>query len=185
MEILFGGRPRIDKEVRDLIRRMSFENPLWSAPHIHGELLKLGFDVAQSTVSKYMVPRRGRPSQTLTTTPMGSRRLISLWFRRLRLSNSSLFSCSATAGGSCCSSRSAGGHGRSLLSAHRLGLVFSPGEEISLPLGCIEGPAARRPLSAMAVASMDANNFANALDRAIARSDRAKLIEAKAIENNR
>src|SRR5216684_8396216 len=48
-----GGRPRIDKEV-DLIRRMSFENPLWGAPHIHGELLKLGFEVAQSTVSKYM-----------------------------------------------------------------------------------------------------------------------------------
>jgi hypothetical protein len=34
--------------VRDLIRRMSFENPLWGAPHIHGELLKLGFDVAQA-----------------------------------------------------------------------------------------------------------------------------------------
>ena len=62
-----GGRPRIDKAVRDLIRRMSFENPLWGAPHIHGELLKLGFDVAQSTVSKYMVPRRGRPSQTWKT----------------------------------------------------------------------------------------------------------------------
>ena len=46
---------------------MSFENPLWGAPHIHGELLKLGFDVAQSTVSKYMVPRRGRPSQTWKT----------------------------------------------------------------------------------------------------------------------
>src|SRR4030081_1691476 len=50
-----GGRPRIDKEVRDLIRRMSFENPLWGAPHIHGELLKLGIVVAQSTVSIYMV----------------------------------------------------------------------------------------------------------------------------------
>jgi hypothetical protein len=62
-----GGRPQIDKEVRDLIRRMSFENPLWGAPHIHGELLKLGFDVAQSTVSKYMVPRRDRPSQTWKT----------------------------------------------------------------------------------------------------------------------
>jgi hypothetical protein len=46
---------------------MSFENPLWGAPHIHGELLKLGFDVAQSTVSKYMVPRRDRPSQTWKT----------------------------------------------------------------------------------------------------------------------
>src|ERR1700724_3117887 len=50
-----GGRPQIDKEVHDLIRRMSFENPLWGAPHIHGELLKLGFDLAQSTASKYMV----------------------------------------------------------------------------------------------------------------------------------
>jgi hypothetical protein len=46
---------------------MSFENPLWGAPHIHGELLKLGFDVAQSTVSKYMVPRKDRPLQTWKT----------------------------------------------------------------------------------------------------------------------
>jgi hypothetical protein len=45
-----GGRSQIDKEVRDLIRRMGLENPLWGAPHIHGELLKLGIDVAQSTV---------------------------------------------------------------------------------------------------------------------------------------
>ena len=53
-----GGRPRIAKDVRDLIRRMSFENPLWGAPHIHGELLKLGFEVAQSTVSKcWMLPK--------------------------------------------------------------------------------------------------------------------------------
>src|SRR3989475_3430942 len=59
-----GGRPRIAKEVRDLIRRMSFENPLWGATKIHGELLKLGIDVAQSTVSIYMVPRRDRPLQT-------------------------------------------------------------------------------------------------------------------------
>jgi hypothetical protein len=62
-----GGRPRIAKEVRDLIRRMSFENPLWGAPRIHGELLKLGINVAQSTISIYMVPRRGRPSQTWKT----------------------------------------------------------------------------------------------------------------------
>ena len=59
-----GGRPRISKELRDLIRRMSFENPLWGAPRIHGELLKLGVDVAQSTVSLYMTPRQGRPLQT-------------------------------------------------------------------------------------------------------------------------
>src|SRR6266853_1635295 len=62
-----GGRPWIAKEVRDLIRRLSFENPLWGAPHIHGELLKLGFEVAQSTVSKYMVPRKDRPVQTWKT----------------------------------------------------------------------------------------------------------------------
>jgi hypothetical protein len=55
-----GGRPRIGQEVRDLIRRMSFENPLWGAPKIHSELLKLGIEVAQSTVSIYMVSRRDR-----------------------------------------------------------------------------------------------------------------------------
>ena len=58
-----GGRPAIDQEPRDLVRRMCKENPLWGAPRIHGELLKLGFDVAQSTVSKYMLRRRGPPSQ--------------------------------------------------------------------------------------------------------------------------
>ena len=62
-----GGRPRISKEVRDLIRRMSFENPLWGAPKVHGELLKLGIEVAQSTVSIYMVPRQDRPLQTWKT----------------------------------------------------------------------------------------------------------------------
>jgi hypothetical protein len=62
-----GGRPRIAQEVRDLIRRMSLENPLWGATKIHGELLKLGIEVAQSTVSIYMVPRRGRPLQTWKT----------------------------------------------------------------------------------------------------------------------
>ena len=46
-----------------MIRRMSIENPLWGAPRIHGELLKLGFEVAQSSVAKYMVKRRGPPSQ--------------------------------------------------------------------------------------------------------------------------
>src|SRR3974377_1697434 len=58
-----GGRPRIESELRVLIRRISIENPLWGAPRIHGELLKLGFEVAQSTVAKYMAKRRGPPSQ--------------------------------------------------------------------------------------------------------------------------
>jgi transposase InsO family protein len=55
-----AGRPRIDRGVRDLIMRMGQENPLWGASRIHGELLMLGFNVAQSTVSKYM-RRAGRP----------------------------------------------------------------------------------------------------------------------------
>ena len=58
-----AGRPRIDRGLRDLIRRMSRENPLWGASRIHGELLMLGFEVVQSTVSKYMVGRRNPPSQ--------------------------------------------------------------------------------------------------------------------------
>ena len=48
------GRPKISAELRTLIRDMSRANPLWGSPRIHGELLKLGFDVAQSTVAKYI-----------------------------------------------------------------------------------------------------------------------------------
>jgi hypothetical protein len=60
-----GGRPRIDSEVRALVRRMSRENPLWGAPRIHGELLMLGIEVAELTVGRYMVRRRRPPSQGL------------------------------------------------------------------------------------------------------------------------
>jgi hypothetical protein len=63
-----GGRPPISAELRALIRRMSLENQLWGAPHIHGELLKLGFTVAQSTVAKYMLkPGDGRSGQSWGT----------------------------------------------------------------------------------------------------------------------
>ena len=62
-----AGRPRIDRGLRDLIRRMSRENPLWGASRIHGELLMLGFEVAQSTVSKYMTRGRRPPSQSWRT----------------------------------------------------------------------------------------------------------------------
>jgi transposase InsO family protein len=62
-----AGRPSIERELRDLIQRMSKENPLWGAPRIHGELLKLGFEVAESTVSKYIIRRRGTPSQNWRT----------------------------------------------------------------------------------------------------------------------
>jgi transposase InsO family protein len=58
-----GGRPKIDRELRDLIRRMKKENPLWGAPRIHGELLMLGITVAQSTVARYMSRKRRPPSQ--------------------------------------------------------------------------------------------------------------------------
>jgi transposase InsO family protein len=58
-----AGRPQIDADLRALIRRMSADNPLWGAPRIHGELLKLGFEVSQSSVAKYMVKRCGPPSQ--------------------------------------------------------------------------------------------------------------------------
>lgn len=60
-------RPLIETDLRALIRRMSAEIPLWGAPHIHGELLKLGFEVAQLSIAKYMVKRRGPSSQKWRT----------------------------------------------------------------------------------------------------------------------
>ena len=61
------GRPTVPTDVRTLIRRMAHANPRWGAPRIHGELLKLGIDVCQATVAKYMVRRRQPPSQTWRT----------------------------------------------------------------------------------------------------------------------
>src|ERR1700692_893904 len=58
-----GGRPTLPTEIRKLVREMSLANPLWGAPRIHGELLKLGIDVGQTTVAKYMARRRRPPSQ--------------------------------------------------------------------------------------------------------------------------
>jgi hypothetical protein len=58
------GRPTVAADVRVLIRTMSQANPRWGAPRIHGELLKLGIDVCQATVAKYMIRRRQPPSQT-------------------------------------------------------------------------------------------------------------------------
>ena len=78
------GRPTIDRGLRDLIQRMSKENPLWGASRIHGELLMLGFEVPQSTVSKYMVRGGTPPSQswkTFETTRRRSPPLICVWFR--------------------------------------------------------------------------------------------------------
>jgi len=61
------GRPVISREVRDLIRKMCRENPSWGAPRIHGELLKLGIDIGETSVSKYLVRCRKPPSQTWRT----------------------------------------------------------------------------------------------------------------------
>ncbi len=62
-----SGRPRIPKEIRDLFREVSLVNPLWGAPRIHGELLKLGIEVAQATVAKYMARGQRPPSQSWKT----------------------------------------------------------------------------------------------------------------------
>ena len=61
------GRPAVPQPVRRLIRKLSRENPLWGAPRIHGELLKLGIDIGETSVGKYMVRQRKPPSQTWRT----------------------------------------------------------------------------------------------------------------------
>src|SRR5262247_694258 len=62
-----GGRPPVPAEIKALITRMANANPLWGAPRIHGELLKLGIDVAERTISRLMPKRRPHPSQTWRT----------------------------------------------------------------------------------------------------------------------
>jgi putative transposase len=66
------GRPSVPKEVRELIRTMSRENPIWGAPRIYGELLKLGIEISETSVSKYMGRRRKPPSQTWEDLPRES-----------------------------------------------------------------------------------------------------------------
>ena len=61
------GRPKVTMETRELIRRMSRENPTWGAPRIHGELLKLGINIGETSVSKYLIHRRKPPSQSWRT----------------------------------------------------------------------------------------------------------------------
>ncbi len=60
------GRPKIRSEIRQLIRRMKAENPSWGAPRIHGELLQLGFEISESTVSRYLHRLKRHPVPTLT-----------------------------------------------------------------------------------------------------------------------
>ena len=74
-----GGRPQIDTELRELIRRMSVENPLWGSPRIHGELLKLGFEIAQPSVAKYMVKRGGHPAKDGEPSCVTTHRTLPPW----------------------------------------------------------------------------------------------------------
>ena len=75
------GRPKTDPEIRELIRRMCRANPLWGAPRVHGELLKLGIEVSETTVSKYMIKHRGPPSRNWRTFLQNhARELIALDF---------------------------------------------------------------------------------------------------------
>jgi transposase InsO family protein len=62
-----GGRPSLNAEIATLIRKIAAANPLWGAPRIHGEILKLGIDIAERTVSRLMPKRRPQPSQTWRT----------------------------------------------------------------------------------------------------------------------
>ena len=61
------GRPPVNAEIAALVRKMATANPLWGAPRIHGELLKLGIDIAERTVSRLMPRRPSGPSQTWRT----------------------------------------------------------------------------------------------------------------------
>jgi hypothetical protein len=90
-----GGRPPIHAELRALILRMSVENVLWGAPRIHGELPKLGFAVAQSTVANYMAQKSGPSNQSwgpsYATMRRTSPRWICSWFRPSALSSSTFW----------------------------------------------------------------------------------------------
>jgi putative transposase len=68
------GRPTVPHAVRCLIRTMSEANPLWGAPRIHGELLKLGIDISQATVAKYMTRHKRPPSQIWRTFAQRTRK---------------------------------------------------------------------------------------------------------------
>src|SRR5260370_29305499 len=67
------GRPAVSKEIRQLIRKISRENPLWGAPRIHGELLKLGIDIGETGVGKYIVRSR-KPTVANVADPLGESR---------------------------------------------------------------------------------------------------------------
>jgi hypothetical protein len=96
------GRPAVSQDVRDLIRMVSRNHPLWGAPRIHGELLKLGIEITEPTVAKYMLRRSKPPSQTWRTFLENHvKSVVSLTFSPCRRSgfksSMSLWCCHATA----------------------------------------------------------------------------------------
>jgi hypothetical protein len=93
-------------DIRQLIREMSVANPLWGAPRIHGELLKLGIDIGQTTVAKYMAKGRRPSSQGWKTAIMlmPSPRLTSSLFRRFRFGYCMGFLSCGIPGGKFCGS---------------------------------------------------------------------------------
>ena len=64
------GRPKVAEEVRDLIRRMKRENPTWGAPRLHGELLALGFEISEPTVSRYLQQLKRTPEEIKASLPL-------------------------------------------------------------------------------------------------------------------
>ena len=82
-----AGRPSITPEIRRLIRQMSLANPLWGAPRIQGELLKLGIDIGQTSVAKYMAPRRRPRSFSGTPKRFGGQIWYGVSRRKIRETN--------------------------------------------------------------------------------------------------
>jgi putative transposase len=99
-----GGRKAVSQEIRALIFRMAAENPTWGAPRIHGELVKLGFDVSEPTVSRWLLqaPRTPDPAQRWLTFLKNHREAIAaidfFTVPPLTLGCCTAFSSSATTG---------------------------------------------------------------------------------------
>ena len=132
-----GGRPQIDTELRTLISRMSIENPLWGAPRIHGELLKLGFEVAQSSVAKYIVKPRGRPARDGGPSCVTTRRASPLWtcslFQLSVSTCSMLWSSSVSAAGAHLDQRHSKSHGRMGCASNHGGIPLERGSALHDP----------------------------------------------------
>jgi len=135
-----SGRPSINREIRGLIRQMSMANPLWGAPRIHGELLKLGIEISQATVAKYMIRRPGSPSPTwrsfLRNQALG---IAAIDMFVVPVGSISIFVCSSDPD----SRPSQAGPLQCHPKSHR-GMAFTPGNG-SVPVGCGTAIPAARP----------------------------------------